>query len=52
MPSSRHQWKGWEEYADEFLSRPAFREVWAEVGGEFDTRFQGFMNAKVKSAKK
>lgn len=52
MPTRRYQWKGWDEYADSFLSRPAFREVWAEVGSEFDTRFQEYMNTKVGHGKK
>jgi hypothetical protein len=48
MPSRRHQWKGWDEYADSFMSRVAFQRVWDEVGTEYDSRFQAYMNKKKK----
>lgn len=49
LPSRSHQWRGWDEYANNYACRAAFREVWAEVGNEFDIRFQLYMKQKMEA---
>jgi len=49
LPSRNHQWEGWNQYADNFACRAAFREAGAEVGNEFDIRFQLYMNQKMET---
>jgi hypothetical protein len=41
---TERQWPGWELYASNFMQRPAFRQIWRQLGVEFDKRFQNCMN--------
>ena len=48
LDDRRSQWAGWDEYATRFLTRPSFRELWNEQGGDSDSYFQDYMNAKIR----
>lgn len=37
------QWGGWEKLIRSYTVRSNFRRVWAEIGSQFDSRFQRFM---------
>ena len=48
LDDRRSQWAGWDEDATRFLTRPSFRELWSEQGGDYDSYFQDYMNAKIR----
>ena len=48
LDDRRSQWAGWDEYATRFLARPSFRELWNKQGGDYDSYFQDYMNAKIR----
>ena len=41
------QWPGWDAYAKKFMSRKAYRDVWAEIGDEYDEDFGKYMKTLV-----
>jgi hypothetical protein len=47
----RRQWSGWEDYIRDYAKRKNFQEAFRISGITFDTDFQVFMNAIMKSAK-
>lgn len=46
----RDQWEGWEAYAEEYFSNPAFRALWPEISRQFDKEFQATMNGLAANA--
>jgi hypothetical protein len=48
LDDRRSQWAGWDEYATRFLARPSFRELWNKQGGDYDSYFREYMNAKIR----
>lgn len=46
----RGQWDGWEAYIRKFMTRPAFRTVWAEIADEYDPGFRTFMDGQSRPA--
>jgi hypothetical protein len=46
----RRQWAGWEEYIDEWCTRPAFRRAWELYGRMFDTDFIAYLSGRVRLA--
>jgi hypothetical protein len=43
------QWKGWEEYIQNYCQRPNFVEAWKKSGTTFDERFTDYMNDTLKT---
>ena len=44
------QWKGWEQYIEQFCQRPNFREAWKVIGEMFDADFHEFVQTKFLTA--
>ncbi len=44
LVTQRSQWKGWKSYMEDWTSRRNFRLAWKRLSGQFDKRFESFIN--------
>lgn len=40
----KHQWSGWDAFMRDWAAKPRFRELWAVLGVQFDSRFVAYMD--------
>lgn len=44
----KRQWDGWNAYMHDWAKRQNFRELWSELGEQFDADFVRYMNSIIK----